>query len=40
VRPDGRPVARYAASADASGITAAVTAAARRLTIGSVVRAA
>ena len=40
VRPDGRPVARYAASSDASGISAVVTAAARRLTLGSLARAA
>jgi putative polyketide hydroxylase len=40
VRPDGRPVARYAASADASGISAAVAATARRLTLGSLARAA
>jgi putative polyketide hydroxylase len=40
VRPDGRPVARYAASADASGISAAVTAAARRMTRGALAQAA
>ena len=40
VRPDGRPVARYAASADASGISAAVTSAARRMTRGALAQAA
>ncbi|HKH09408.1 MAG TPA: FAD-dependent monooxygenase, partial [Agromyces sp.] len=40
VRPDGRPVARYAASADGSGISAALTADVRRMTRGPLARAA